>query len=92
VLFLQVLAPEEEEFPFRRAARFRNLENAEHAMRIDPAALRAAYLEKFNAHCQALREQALAMNADYHKISTAVPVEKTLLDYLASRSQRGVLR
>ncbi len=89
VLFLQILAPEEEEFPFRRPARFRNLERLDHALRIDPAALRAAYLEKFHAHCAALKEKALAMEADYHKVSTAEPVDKTLLDYLAARSQRG---
>lgn len=92
VLFLQILAPEEEEFPFRRAARFRNLENLDHALRIDPAALRASYLEKFRAHCESLREQSLAMEADYHKVPTAVPVEQTLLDYLASRSRRGGAR
>ncbi len=49
VLFLHMLAPEEEEFPFRRPARFRNLENVEHALRVDPLALRLAYLEKFRA-------------------------------------------
>jgi uncharacterized protein (DUF58 family) len=89
VLFMHVLAPEEEDFPFRRSIRFRNLENTEHTLRVDPAALRTAYLEKFTAHCRALREQALAIEADYHKISTADSVESTLLDYLASRSQRG---
>jgi len=29
------------------------------------------------------------MGADYHRASTAEPVEKTLLDYLSSRSRRG---
>src|SRR5206468_9499385 len=46
VLFFQVLAPEEEEFPFRRPTRFRNLENLDKTLRVDPAALRSAYLEK----------------------------------------------
>jgi uncharacterized protein (DUF58 family) len=41
VLFLQVLAPEEEQFTFRGPVRFRNLEDAGHALRVDPAALRA---------------------------------------------------
>jgi uncharacterized protein (DUF58 family) len=89
VLFLHVLAPEEEEFPFRRPARFRNLENPDHALRVDPAALRAAYLEKFREHSRSLREQCLAIEADYHKVSTAIPVERTLLDYLGARSHRG---
>jgi uncharacterized protein (DUF58 family) len=89
VLFLHMLAPEEEEFPFRRPSRFRNLENLDHSLRIDPLALRAAYLEKFRAHCEALRDQCLSIRADYHKILSSDPVERSLLDYLAARSHRG---
>jgi uncharacterized protein (DUF58 family) len=86
VLFFQILAPEEEDFPFRKPSQFRNLERADHLLRIDPAALRASYLEKFSAHCRGLKEKARSMNADYHKVSTAVPPERALLDYLAARS------
>lgn len=89
VLFLQVLAPEEEQFTFRGPVRFRNLEVAGHAVRVDPAALRAAYLERFGAHCQLLKERIRGMNADYHRASTAEAVDRTLLDYLASRSRRS---
>jgi uncharacterized protein (DUF58 family) len=89
VLLFQVLAPEEEEFPFRRPARFCNLERLDHQLRVEPAALRAAYLERFHAFCRALQERAFAMNADFHRASTAEPVEQTLLDYLSSRSRRG---
>jgi uncharacterized protein (DUF58 family) len=89
VLFFHTLAPEEEEFPFRRPARFRNLERAEHQLRVDPLALRGAYLERFTAFCKALKEQVQAMEADYHKASTAEPIERTLLDYLSSRTRRG---
>ena len=89
VLFFQVLAPEEEEFPFRRPSRFRNLENLDHSLRVDPAAMRAAYLEKFNAFCGTLKERIAAMGADYHRVSTGVPHDRTLLDYLAARSRRG---
>jgi len=89
VLFFQTLAPEEEEFPFRRPAQFRNLERPDHRLRVDPASLRATYLERFNAFRAELKERVRAMNADYHEASTARPVETTLLDYLASRSRRG---
>jgi uncharacterized protein (DUF58 family) len=89
LLFLHVLAPEEEEFPFRRPVRFRDLERPGRLLRVDPSALRAAYLERFAAFREALRERARAMDADYHRASTAEPVEATLLDYLASRSRRG---
>ena len=88
VLFLQVLAPEEEEFPFRSPSRFRSLENQEQSIRIEPNALRAAYLERFNTFCSGLKERLQGMDADYHKASTAEPIDKTLLDYLASRSRR----
>ena len=89
VLFFQTLAPEEEEFPFRRPARFRGLERTGGEMRVDPNALRAAYLERLRAFCGGLKERIRAMNADYHKASTAEPVATTLLDYLSSRSRRG---
>ena len=89
VLFLHVLAPEEEEFPFRRPARFRNLEDLDQTLRVNPSALRAAYLEKFEAFCRDLKEAVRGMDADYHKVSTALAHERTLLDYLAARSGRG---
>jgi uncharacterized protein (DUF58 family) len=88
VLFLHVLAPEEEEFPFRRPAKFRNLENLGRTLRVNPSALRAAYLEKFESFCRDLKEAVRGMDADYHKVSTAVTHERTLLDYLATRSGR----
>jgi uncharacterized protein (DUF58 family) len=88
VLFLHTLAPEEEEFPFRRPARFRSLEAADWSLRVDPAALRAAYLERFRAFCEGLKERTRGMDVDYHRCSTAESVEKTLLDYLAMRSRR----
>jgi uncharacterized protein (DUF58 family) len=89
VLFFHVLAPEEEEFPFRRPARFRGLESPDRSLRVDPAALRAAYLERFQTFCRTLKERLREMEADYHRASTAEPVERTLLDYLAARSRRG---
>jgi uncharacterized protein (DUF58 family) len=89
VLFFHVLAPEEEEFPFRRPVRFRSLENIDKSLTVDPSALRSSYLQKFQDHCRELKERLLSMQADYHKVSTAYPAEKTLLDYLAARSGRS---
>jgi hypothetical protein len=89
VIFFHVLAPEEEEFPFRRPARFRNLEKQDHRLLVDPAAMRKEYLEKFNAFRDSLIQRIRAMGADYHKASTALPHDKTILDYLGSRTSRG---
>ena len=89
VLFFQTVAPEEESFPFTRPAKFRDLERPARDLRINPAALRATYLERFDAHRKALREGLLGMDADYHKVSTADPHARVLLDYLTARSARG---
>ena len=43
-------------------------------------------------HCEGLRESCGVIHADYHKVSTADDVGKVLLDYLAARAFRGVLR
>ena len=92
VLFFQTVAPEEESFPFNRPSKFRDLERPARDLRVNPAALRATYLERFEAHRQALRDGLLGMNADYHKVSTAEPHAQTLLDYLTARSARGRTR
>lgn len=89
VLFFQVLAPEEEEFPFRRPARFRNLEDPAQALRTDPSALRSLYLERFRAHCEGLKAEVRGMHADYHPVSTARPPDQVLLDYLGARAGQG---
>lgn len=89
VLFFHTLAPEEEEFPFRRPARFRNLERPGSQVRVDPVVLRKLYLERFGAFCRELKEQLQSMQADYHKAPTSESIEQTLLDYLSSRSRRG---
>lgn len=89
VLFFQVLAPEEEEFPFRRPTRFRSLERAGEEIPVDPSALRAAYLEQFQAFCRGLQDQLRMMKADYQRASTAEPPERILMEYLARRSGRG---
>jgi uncharacterized protein (DUF58 family) len=88
VLFFQTLDPDEEDFPFHRPARFRNLERPDQAVRINPSALRATYLERFTEHRRLLREGIIGMNADYHKVSTSESHERILLDYLAARSAR----
>ena len=88
VLFLHVLAPEEQAFDFRGPARFLDLEAAGHELRVDPDALRATYLERFDAHRRQLRERLLGMAADYHLAPTAEPPDRILLDYLARRTGR----
>jgi uncharacterized protein (DUF58 family) len=89
VLFLQVLAPEEIDFPFRKPLKLRGLEQADRTVRIDPATLRSVYLNAFRAHCQNLATSLRAMKADYFQVSTATPPERALFDYLAQRAGRA---
>lgn len=89
VVLFHVLAPEEEEFPFRGQTQFKNLENANHRQLVDPAAMRKSYLEKFGAFRTGLIEAIRAMGADYHRASCAVAHDATILDYLAMRTGRG---
>ncbi len=89
VLFFHVLAPEEEHFKFRTPARFRDLERPGHELRVNPSGLRAAYLERFEAHRKGLKDALRSMDADYQRASTAVSPEAILLEYLAARTGRG---
>ena len=89
VLFFHILAPEEEEFPFDGPIQLRNLERGDHRLRVDPRVLKALYLERFRDFCRSVKEGARGMGADYHRASTALPVEQILLDYLSRRSRRG---
>jgi uncharacterized protein (DUF58 family) len=89
VLFLQVLAPEEETFDFRGPARFRDLEAPARLLRADPLTLRRQYLDRFEAHREGLRRRLGDLAADHHRASTADDPGKILLDYLSSRSGRA---
>jgi uncharacterized protein (DUF58 family) len=88
VLLLHVLAPEEIEFPFRRATQFRSLEQPGRRVVVDAARLRQEYLDNFGHFCAELREQAGRMQVDYHRLRTDEPVEKALGIYLSNRQAR----
>lgn len=92
VLFLQINAPEEESFPFKRVTQFRGLESAGGSLRVDAGAIRAAYQRRFRAHADGLAQQLRGMSADYHAVSTAQTPERVLLDYLSARAHHGQAR
>ena len=92
VMMLQVVAPEEEDFPFSRPTLFRSLELDTHRVLVDPHRLRAIYLEQYNAFQKEL--QAICGNArvDLLKMTTNQPYDKSLGQYLASRQVQRVMR
>ncbi len=89
LLLLHVLAREELSFPFTRFSRFDDLEHPGQHLSVDPAALRAAYLDRLAAHLDRLREGAGQLCADYVQLCTDEPFGPALARYLAGRGRIG---
>jgi uncharacterized protein (DUF58 family) len=87
VVLLQVLAPEELDFPFKRLTQFRNLEGRDHKVLVDTRRLRDDYLKNFERFRTDLKERAGRLHVDYHLLRTDQPVDRALGIYL-SRRQR----
>ena len=87
VVLLQILAPEELEFPYKRLTQFRNLENTDQKVLVDTRRLRDDYLRNFAKFRHELRERAGKLRVDYHLMRTDDPVDRALGIYL-SRRQR----
>ncbi|GIW81949.1 MAG: hypothetical protein KatS3mg105_3756 [Gemmatales bacterium] len=88
VILFHILAPEEIEFPFRKWTQFRNLENSDHKLLVDPQQLRKEYLKNFNAYCAELRQKVGQMQIDYHLLRTDEPVDRALGIYLTKRQRQ----
>lgn len=84
VLF-HVLAEEELTFPFKDFQRFKDLEGVEPMLRIDPQAVRAAYLERLQEFVKSMEAACGNLRADYVPITTKVPLRDTLLRYFGRR-------
>lgn len=87
VLF-QVVAPEEEEFPFKQPTQFRNLENASQQILADPYRLRKQYLDKYHRFCEDLTRECGTYGIDYLKLRTDEPYDKALGAFLDMRVRR----
>jgi len=87
VLF-HVLAEEELSFPFRSFQRFRDLEGMEAMLRIDPQAVRSAYLEKLKQFVARIEGVCGNLKADYVPVTTKMPVRDALVRYLGRRARR----
>lgn len=87
VILMQILAPEEIDFPYDRATEFRSLERAGVQVRVDPRRLRQEYRANFEAFCADLKTQAGKLHFDYHRLRTDEPIEKALGIYLSRRQK-----
>lgn len=88
VILFQVVAPEEEEFPFSRPTQFRSLERAGYKVLVDPHRLRAIYRQQYEKFETEIAQRCGNAGVDYYKLVTRDPYQKSLGAYLASRMQR----
>jgi len=87
LVIFHVLAEEELSFPFQSFQRFRDLEGVQEMLRIDPQAVRAAYLDKLRNFITSIENVCGNLRADYVPVSTKTPVSEALVRYLGRRKK-----
>jgi uncharacterized protein (DUF58 family) len=85
LVVIHLMAEEELRFPFSGYQQFRDLEKAVPTLRIDPQAVRAAYLERVGKFVRAIEAACGNLRADYVPVNTRDPLRHTLLRYLGRR-------
>lgn len=91
LVIFHVMADEELSFPFTNYQQFRDLEKLVPTLRIDPQAVRAAYLERVGKFVKSIEAACGNLHADYVPVNTKNPLRQTLLRYLGRRmhAKRG---
>jgi len=85
LVVFHLMAEEELTFPFKKFDEFRCLEIESQRLNIDPATIRASYLERVKAHLKAMELSCGQMEADYVPVNTKTPVTETLFSYFSQR-------
>ncbi len=92
VILFQVVAPEEQTFPFNKPTLFRSLERTDHRLLVDPHRLRATYLEQFDSFQAKLADICSHAGVDLVRLTTTTPYARALGEYLDARSRRKTKR
>ncbi len=87
LIVLRTLDPAEIAFPYAQITQFDGLESADR-LRLDPRAVRDAYLEEFEAHGRELRRRLRGLGCDFRRMPTDEPLEAGLVEFLARRGAR----
>jgi uncharacterized protein (DUF58 family) len=83
VMVLQVMADDELTFPFRES-----LERNDLRLKLDPALVRARYMDNLAAHQQALKDGMSKLAIQHVLLNTSKPFDDALVGYLAQRMGR----
>jgi uncharacterized protein (DUF58 family) len=86
VVVLHVLDPHERDFPYDGLTLFEALES-DHRLLANPSVIRKEYLARMHGFLERCRVRCADSGVDYHLVSTDQPLERTLLDLLASRNR-----
>lgn len=87
VLVLQVIDPDEEDFPFREPTLFKGLENLP-SEQTDPRALREAYRAEFGHFLRSVKGICQNLELDYALLRTDAPLGLSLSAFLARRRRK----
>ena len=87
VVVFQVLDPHELTFPFRGAAKFKDVETSEELL-ADPSKARKAYLRELAGLTLTFDKELRGAGIDYVQLDTSQPLDFALLTYLSARSRR----
>jgi len=85
VMVFHIMAEEELTFPFHSFTHFRNLEDVQHVLQIDPQAIKAHYLEKVSQFIRRIELGCGQMKADYIPMTTMESFDKALTNYISRR-------
>lgn len=85
LVVFHLMAEEEITFPFKKFDEFKCLEVNGQRVNIDPATIRASYLERVREHLKKMEIACGQMSADYVPVNTKIPVEQTLYSYFTDR-------
>ena len=85
VVVFRIAAPEEIDFPFDRPTQFRNLENIDHRLLVDPARLRKEYLRQYTEFSTGLAKACGNLGVDHRLVRTSDPLQNVLGEWLAER-------
>jgi uncharacterized protein (DUF58 family) len=88
VILMQVMANDELEFPFRKWTQFENIERDTHRLKLDPALMRARYLENLAAHERGIHDAVNKLRISHVLLNTSQPFDDALMKYLAQRTGR----
>jgi uncharacterized protein (DUF58 family) len=85
IMVLQILDPQEIEFPFEDVTLFKGLEEAGELL-TEPRALREGYLEQLRQFTEELKRMCRSMHVDFERFSSGDPLDVALSQFLATRA------